>query len=125
MDDEAIQARQLPLEPGVPLQISTTIAAVAVALAALGQGEGPQIGDLEIMPGVLLVVGLVNIFGSLGAMAAIWDNAGLRVSDDLLAGSADGHPDLMPHNYQALIVTTWGLWFLTVVYLVMLYASAF
>ncbi len=113
------------LDSGVLLQIGATIAAIAVALATLGQGEGPTIGEVEILLGAFLVVGLVNIFGSLWAMAAIWDAAGLRMSEDLLAGNTDGHPALAPHSYQALVTMTWGLWFLTIVYIAMLYATAF
>jgi hypothetical protein len=126
MEGEGEQEAPKQLDAAVLLQIGTTIAAIAVALATLGEDDGPTLGDdLHIVPAAFLFVGLVAIYASLFALSAIWVAAGMRFSDDILAGNADAHPDLAPFTYQALVAVTWSMWFLTIVYVALLFTSAF
>lgn len=125
MEGGETQRQPAGLDAAVLLQIGTTIAAVAVALATIAQDNGPAYRGFQLVPAAFLIVGLVSIVGSLYAMAAIWSGVGMQINEDILAGNATAYPHLVPNTYQALIVSTWGLWFLTGVYVVMLYATAF
>ena len=126
MVDKEERAQSERITASVLLQIGTTVAAVAVALATLAQDTGPTIGDLKVVAGLFLVVGLVSIYGSLSAMAAIWVAADMRFAEDILGSNAEAHQDDIGGDaYRSLIVITWALWFLTAVYIVQLFATAF
>ena len=112
------------LDPAVLLQIGTTIAGIAVALATLTRDEDALADDFQEVSLALLLVGLVSTYASLYAMAALWHRAGIS-SRDILAGHETDYPHLPRHTYQALIVSTWGLWFLAGVYVIMLYATIY
>lgn len=124
MEGGETQQQPARLDAAVLLQIGTTIAAIAVALATLVEDDGPTLGQLRVVPAAFLLVGLVSIYGSLYALRAMWAVAGMDFAEDILAGNADAHSELAPYTYQALVIATWSLWFLTAVYIVLLYTTA-
>lgn len=67
------------------LQVSTTIAALALALAELGQQRGPRIGEFYALTLALLFVGVVALVSSMYALAQLWDDAGM-FGRDLFGG---------------------------------------
>jgi len=89
MDDE------LGFGPTDFLQVTSTLAGIAIALATLTEGEGPKLIGVYVVPTTLLIAGLFLVGSSLLAMDGIWQRAGLRYGTDLFARSLDLHPHRM------------------------------
>lgn len=105
------------------LQVAAVIAAVAIALVALADEQGPRLGDDFLVPSILLVSGLLAVIGSLYAVGALWEEAGMSVRDAL--GNGPRFPEQPPPNvYLALVCSTWGLWLLGAAYFVLLLGNA-
>ena len=72
-----------PARPMELLQMSTTVTAIALALAALLEGKGPvSHNGIEILPAILLISGLAGIVG--GIFAGIEMRAQYDVLPDAL-----------------------------------------
>lgn len=103
-------------DPGTPhdlLRVSLTVAAIAVALAAFR-------ADSPVAP-FLLLVGLLASVGTLFAMIALWNDAGLGLNH-LLTGIIPPDRD---YRYRALVIIAWSVIALFVVYVVFLFTSVF
>lgn len=100
--------------PGSPhdlLRVSITLAAIAVALAALRD-------DSPVAP-FFLLAGFLASLGAGFAMMALWEDAGLGFSH-LVTGFL---PDDRDYRYRALIVITWSLIILYIVFVIFLFVS--
>lgn len=109
----------MPVEetgPGSPhdlLRVSITLAAIAVALAALR-------ADSPVAP-FFLLAGFLASLGTGFAMMALWEDAGLGLSY-LFTGFFLRDFD---NRYLALVIITWALIVLYVVFVVFLFTSIY
>ncbi|MDQ3693843.1 MAG: hypothetical protein M3464_09465 [Chloroflexota bacterium] len=100
--------------PGTPhdlLRVSLTLAAIAVALAAFR--------DDSVVAPFFLAVGLLASAGSVFAMIALWEDAGLGIKH-LLTGILSPDRD---HRYTALVIIAWSVIALFIVFAVFLFTS--
>ena len=100
--------------PGELLQTSTTIAAVAIALATLTAEDESLLVDWLPVDILLLLGGLSSLAGSLFAMVALWEEAGLTPLD--LVPLPNPHREELSDHDQALRFTTYGMLLLGVAY---------
>lgn len=102
--------------PGSPhdlLRVSITLAAIAVALAALRD-------DSPVAP-FFLLAGFLASLGTGFAMMALWEQAGLGLNH-LLTGLLPPDRD---YRYTALIVIAWAFIALFIVFVVFLFTSIY
>lgn len=121
-----MQERQLT-PAGDLLQIAITIAAIAVALAALTLDRGPVIRGVRPVPVSFLLSGLPAVFGGMYAMGDLWSQEGMSVRDALGHhpwNRARGRPIDDGYAYNALVLTTWGIYLLGSLYVVLLAVNA-
>jgi hypothetical protein len=105
------------------LQVATTVAAVAIALAALTEDEGPSGGGIHAIPAIFLIAGLLALIASLYALSAVWTEEHMSPRDLLpRTQPLPEQPD--PNAYLALVFSMWGLLLLGVAYLVLLVDNA-
>lgn len=118
---------QKQMSPGDLLQVALTLAAIAVALATLTLDRGPRIASFRVLPVALLLGGLPAVFASMTAMGEIWWSAEMAPSDIL------GHTPWNParnrqidetYTYHAIILTTWSIYLLGALYVVLLILTA-
>lgn len=85
------------------LQTTMTVAAIALALSALMQEEGPTLRDVKLIPLTLLVAGFVAVVSSAYAVAALHQELELTASDLIAVGRE--------HSFHetSVIVATWAL----------------
>lgn len=98
-------------QPGELLQVASTIAAVAIALATLtAQEESLQVGWFPIDL-FFLLGGLFSLLGSVFAMVELWREADLDLLDFLPLPNPDRPANLGDHDH-ALRFTAWGILFI-------------
>lgn len=104
--------------------VTITIAGIAVALAALTLDRGPEIGNVRVLPTVLLFAGLPSVIASLYSMAELMWEAGLTRSDIFFSSPAIGpSTSETPYTREAILFTAWSLYLLLAAYAVLLLAA--
>lgn len=102
-------------QPGELLQVTSTIAAVAIALATLtAQDRSLQVGWFPIDL-FFLLGGLFSLLGSVFAMVELWREAGLDLFDFLPLPNPNRPAELGDHDH-ALRFTAWGILFIGLAY---------
>lgn len=118
-----MQPRSAP--PTDILQLTTTVAALVAALAALTLNEGPIVRGVRVVPAILLLSGLPALLATLYATVEVMWEAGidrrslLRLGPDPSAAQRN-----TPYTHEALVWTAWSLALLGVAYIVLFFTTA-
>lgn len=107
------------------LQVTVTIAGIAVALAALTLDRGPAIRGARVLPIVLLFAGLPSVVGAVYAVAEMRWEAGLGWRDLLRISRRRGEWADAPYTREAILSAAWSLYLLAVAYAAIFVAAGF